>query len=474
MVLLERQPRLTLSTVSNLLARLPGPVFRALLASEVGVLLDGSPNLERIQLDPLFEQDDRLLTDLLRARVDPATGSSPTRARPTGSIPPTWTSPAHPETPLRQRQQAKEAHAMHNVRQHLARRSTVRRATLLAAAGAALAATLLASAGHAGATAPGQNGRIVFRRYLDVAKTTSAIFTVRPDGTHERQVTYPPPGSDDRRPDYAPNGHSIAFERKTPCPAGGPKDGLNNTCDLVYTVQANGTRLRSLVSCGFDANAPFPGNCVGEDDPAWSPDGSQIAFQYNLADPAYTGSLGLDAGIWIVNRDGTGLHQVTERTPATDWDFGAQWSPDGRQLAFVRSDLSSGADAIFTVDTDGSNEHQVTPWTLNGGDRTDWSPDGRWILFRVQGGDGSSNLYEAHPDGSAITNLTNQGANGFQYLSPSFSPDGTQIVSARTPGAGPEGAADIVIMNADGSDAHAITGTRLWESATDWGPKPHG
>jgi Tol biopolymer transport system component len=362
---------------------------------------------------------------------------------------------------------------MRNDTQHLTRPSN-RRAFAAAAAAAALAAALLVAADHARATAPGQNGRIVFRRYLDVAKTTSAIFTVRPNGTHERQLTRPPARSDDRRPDYAPDGQAIAFERKTPCPAGGPEDGLNNTCDLVYTVKANGTRLRSLVPCGFDAAAPFPGNCVGEDDPAWSPDGSQIAFQYNLADHAYTGSLGLDAGIWIVNRDGTGLRQVTERTPATYWDFGAQWSPDGRELAFVRSDLSTGADAIFTVDTDGTDEHQVTPWALNGGDRTDWSPDGRWILFRVQAGDGSSNLYEVHPDGSAVTNLTNQPAGGYQYLSPSFSPDGTQIVSARTPGAGPEGAADIVVMNADGSNAHPITDTRLWESAADWGPRPHG
>jgi cytosine/adenosine deaminase-related metal-dependent hydrolase len=55
-------------------ASLPDPVFRSLLASEVGVLPDGSLNLEPIQLDPLFEQDDQLLTDLLQAIVDPVSG----------------------------------------------------------------------------------------------------------------------------------------------------------------------------------------------------------------------------------------------------------------------------------------------------------------------------------------------------------------------------------------------------------------
>jgi dipeptidyl aminopeptidase/acylaminoacyl peptidase len=166
------------------------------------------------------------------------------------------------------------------------------------------------------------NGRIAFRRYLDVGKTTSAIFGVNPDGTQERQVTHPPHGADDRRPDWSPGGARIAFERKLPCPAGGAKDGLENTCDLVYTVNRDGKGLKQLVACGFDANAAFPGNCVGVDDPAWSPNGLQIAFQYNLVDHAYAGSEGVDGGIWVVAANGRGLRQVTQRTPGTAWDFG--------------------------------------------------------------------------------------------------------------------------------------------------------
>jgi hypothetical protein len=56
------------------LASLPDPVFDGLLASEVGTLPDGSINLERIRLDPLFDEDDALLTDELHGDVDPATG----------------------------------------------------------------------------------------------------------------------------------------------------------------------------------------------------------------------------------------------------------------------------------------------------------------------------------------------------------------------------------------------------------------
>jgi TolB protein len=146
---------------------------------------------------------------------------------------------------------------------------------------------MLGTAVIASATTPGKNGRIVFRRYLDVEKTTSAIFTVNPDGTKVQQVTRPRHGVDDREPDWSTNGKKIAFERQLLCPAGGAKDGLNNTCDVVYTVNRNGKRLKLLVPCRFkvgsDTGTPNT-DCVGVGQPAWSPHGTQVAFVYNLSE----------------------------------------------------------------------------------------------------------------------------------------------------------------------------------------------
>jgi len=338
------------------------------------------------------------------------------------------------------------------------------------------AATLIGSEMVAQATPPGKNGRIVFRRYLDVAKTRGALFTVNPGGTKVKQVTHPGPGVIDQETDWSPTGTRIAFQRMVSCPAGGARDGMDNTCDRVYTVRTNGTGLKSLVPCNFKvdptaSHSSRPGlDCVGVDQPAWSPDGSKIAFHYALVDDSYTGTLHVDGGIWIVNADGSGLHQVTERTPGTAWDFAPQFSPNGTKIVFYRADLKAKADAVFTVNVDGTGEFQVTPWALNAGDSPDWSPDGQWLLFTVQPQEGIANVYKAHPDGTGLTNLTRQASNGRQYLSSSFSPDGRKIVTARTPGFGVEGAADLVVMNADGSGARAITKTRLWESAVDWGP----
>ena len=57
----------------------------------------------------------------------------------------------------------------------------------------------------AGATAPGENGEITFRRFIGPGDGVSTIFTIRPDGTGEHQVTTSPPGmTQDRVPGLRP------------------------------------------------------------------------------------------------------------------------------------------------------------------------------------------------------------------------------------------------------------------------------
>ena len=78
----------------------------------------------------------------------------------------------------------------------------------------AVAASLVAIGGlsaiPAGATAPGKNGDIAFRRFID---DVGVLFTIHPDGTGERRVLTPPEGSTDDFPDFASDGSLIAFQR---------------------------------------------------------------------------------------------------------------------------------------------------------------------------------------------------------------------------------------------------------------------
>jgi Tol biopolymer transport system component len=172
-----------------------------------------------------------------------------------------------------------------------------------------------------------------------------------------------------------------------------------------------------------------------------------------------------------VNADGTNLRRVTQGTPGTSWDIGPQCSPDGTRLVFFRLDLATSREAVFTVETDGTDEVGVTPPELNAAN-PNWSPDGRRVLFNAEAASGVSNVYEVGASGTAVTNLTRQGPGGFHYLSASFSPDGMRIATSRTPGTGLEGAADVIVMRADGSHVQPVTRTRLWVSGADWGTAP--
>src|SRR5262245_4263954 len=109
--------------------------------------------------------------------------------------------------------------------------------TALLLAVCAAPAIMLTHSGVVGATFPGRNGRIAFRRFFNDEQTWGAVFTIDPDGTDERQVTFPPEGYVDRNPDVSPDGRRIAFERE------GVDCGPDCSYDEVFVVDADGSNL---------------------------------------------------------------------------------------------------------------------------------------------------------------------------------------------------------------------------------------
>jgi TolB protein len=308
---------------------------------------------------------------------------------------------------------------------------------------------------QASTATPGQSsaalGLIVFFDNA-VASPFQQIYIERADGSDVRHLVVS--NANDLEPALSPDGTTVGFSR-------GP---------ALFVVKVDGTGLKQIdqASCGS--------SCASDDMGGWSPDGTQIVFWRGLSDA--TGKV-VNAGIWIMNADGTGTHQVTLRNvivPMQDDD--PNWSPDGKRLVFQRDRYTIPETyAIFTVAIDGSDLRQVTPWALSAANPA-WSPDGTLIAFNSpaeQTPNVEQHIDVIHPDGTGLTQLTSgmsvspDGTEASNH--PSWSPDGSQIVFAHRPGTtGP--LPDLCVMNRDGSDLHVLAGTPLRENGPSWGPAP--
>ena len=328
-----------------------------------------------------------------------------------------------------------------------------------------------AAIGVAGATAPGQNGKLAFRRYLDADHTWSALFTSNTNGSAVRQITHPKRRVLDIVPNWSPDGRKIVFQRIS-------SDGCGPDCetDDVYRVNADGSGPTALThnesgkGC-IRRDQPAGGICRGV--PNWSPNGKLIAFECTTLTTSQTNPyLG---HICLMNSDGSNAHQLPQRPTTGVGDSAPSWSPDGKRIAFQRAILDPNGtvmrDAVFVMSADGGNARRVTPWALRAG-QPDWSPDGRRILFYSNWGGPpsvSANLYTISTKGSGLMQLTHAHDGTVQHLGATFSPDGKWIAFSRTPSNG--GNADIFVMRANGTLVRNATRSSIWDSGVDWGPR---
>ncbi|MFN2594901.1 MAG: TolB family protein [Actinomycetota bacterium] len=168
-----------------------------------------------------------------------------------------------------------------------------------------------------------------------------------------------------------------------------------------------GPKKKVFVTSPSNGASPAAGIAVGTTPIAFSSDRDASAGEMHL---------------WRVNPDGSGLAQLT--TGAGQDDENARWSPDGKEIAFQRSEGASYD--IWVTAADGSEQIALT---RSAGDETNpaWSPNGKRILYdhwagSENFGSGLSSLWTMRADGSHQRRLVRHGEAG------DYSPDGTRIV----------------------------------------------
>jgi tol-pal system beta propeller repeat protein TolB len=197
--------------------------------------------------------------------------------------------------------------------------------------------------------------------------------------------------------------------------------------------------------------------------PAWSPDGTRIAFQRLHVEPVSSATAPKSHNqIYVMNADGSSPVNLTD-DPQGDY-YSPAWSPDGQRLVYVSSEGDNRNYDIYVMNTDSSNPARISDrYGLNVSPV--WSPDGKSIAF-VSDRAGKAEIYVMGADGSNPTRLTTTPGTKQISASPDWSPDGRHItfVSNR------DGNMEIYVMNADGSNPIRLTNTPDSEAYPRWSP----
>ena len=308
------------------------------------------------------------------------------------------------------------------------------------------------------ASATANSAPIAFRQ------GTRKLVVVDADGRNRRTVVRLRPGFEIIAFSWDPSGRRIAFEATTPLGkerlyvigangrglrrlaqwedyalvAWSPRgrtiliDKQNDGAHQFWVVNADGSGARKLTPISWFSGA------------TWSPDGRRIAFHGRAGKRQVTGihvtsangryrgliirgggapvwspankiAFYLGDDLWIANPDGSGRRIAIEADPKTWSPSRAEFSPDGRRVAFT-THFAVGNGELMIGDVVAGGVQRLTTNTMYEW-APSWSPDGNSLAFaryRPRGpgyeDDEPNDIYVMNPDGSGERNLTNSAA----------------------------------------------------------------
>jgi TolB protein len=248
---------------------------------------------------------------------------------------------------------------------------------------------------------------------------TKEIWSMDYDGQNQHRITHL--GSISMSPRISPDNSRIAFASL----------GREGWAVRMYSLD-----LGRLVS--------FPAGAVGgsNQSPAWSADGSQVAFSSSRSG---------EPEIWIATASGGNAHRITSLLGP---NVSPAWNPKtDTQIAFVSG--RTGEPQIYIMGADGSNVQRMTDsgYAVS----PSWSPNGELLTFSWNrhygpGAPGGQDIYIFNIATMQWEQLTHwEGNNDF----PSWAPDGRHIVFQRMVNYHTE----IWSMLSDGTQQHQLTST---------------
>jgi Tol biopolymer transport system component len=286
-----------------------------------------------------------------------------------------------------------------------------------------------------------------------------------------------------------------AFRSTEPRVPAGPSAGLIAFAGFtseapdsdIYTVSADGAMPMDLTN--------DPANDI---DPAWSPDGTRIAFARDEQGERWVYVMDASGGtvtrlqpgeepswspagdeivyvgpngLTVMNADGSDARPIKDDGPGGPGGS-PTWSPDGTQIAFLRVPIDDefGFAYLYVMDVDGGSVHHISDTAIldyRGG--IAWSPDGEQILFT--GSDWE--LHSVRADGTQERILTDDASKRAGVVSgisvdPAWSSDGRFIAFIRNPAAGED--REVFTMRADGTEVERVTHDVIEISGLSWQP----